>query len=56
MKFCRLFVLLGTAFLVGCGGEAGGKVGDQNDPATSGTDDAQMNEKDGAVQVLPAEK
>lgn len=56
MKWVRVFVLLCTAFALGCGPSVGGSVGDANDPAISGSDQEQANEKDGAVEVAQPEQ
>ena len=44
MKWCFMLAVLCFG-LAGCTGAGGGSAGDQNDPAASGDDDAQMNEE-----------
>jgi len=44
MKWMNFLVLLGALCLIGCTDTSGGDAGDQNDPAATGDDDAQMNE------------
>jgi hypothetical protein len=51
MSLIRIVLLLGMAFVFGCGGGAGSTIGDQNDPSVSGTDQAQGDEKESAVVV-----
>ena len=58
MKWIKYIVLLGALCFVGlagCNDTSGGATGDQNDPATSGDDDAQMNEQEGEVDTTNAD-
>ncbi len=44
-------MMICTFGLVGCGGP-GGSEGDTNDPATAGSDDEQMQDESGDMQML----
>lgn len=51
MSWLLSLLMICSFTLVGCG-DSGGSEGDTNDPATTGSDDAQMQDESGDMEML----